>query len=960
MAAIMICMLQPLGAEVVSSDPPYPTEMDSIVVYFNAAEGDQGLMDYTGDIWAHTGVITVNSSGPGDWKYVKTNWGQNTASTQLTSLGNNWWKLVVGTPHSYYGVPDNEPILQLAFVFRNDDGSVTGRAVGGADIFLDLYTSGVTAIVLSPPIHTSFGNPRRSPAFGLPSDTLWVQITGAAIGTQVSTLFLLMDDSLLVETSLDTMNQPLILGNYSLGMHEITAAVMDTSGLTDSLTFVLMIREPPPLAPRPAGIMDGINYDGTNSTSVTLSLFAPYKKFVYVIGDFNNWEVNENYYMTKDSSSEDSVHFWITLNNLSPGYEYGFQYLVDNEIRMADPYTDKVLDRWNDPWIPQIIYPNLKDYPEGKTDHIVSVFQTGQSPFNWQYSNDFIRPDKEELVIYELHIRDFLSRHDYQTLRDTLNYLDNLGINAIELMPLSEFEGNSSWGYNPSFYFAPDKYYGPKNTLKALVDECHRRGMAVIMDMVLNHTYSQSPLVRLYNEGEWGPPTAENPWYNTQSNFTNPDAQWGNDLNHESIYTQQLVDRINRYWVEEYKIDGYRFDFTKGFSNNIKGSSDPWGSNYDGDRIRILKRMADEIWAFDSTVYVILEHFAENSEETVLANYGMLLWGNANYHYAEAALGYHSSGHSDFSWGYYGSRGWNQTNLVTYFESHDEERLMFKNLSWGNSSGDYDIRQRSTALNRMKAVSAFFFTIPGPKMIWQFGELGYDVSIDDPCRVCEKPILWNYVNDTDRKKLYKVMGALIQLRKENAVFYSADTDVSLFLGSSTGKKRIRLSHNEMNAVIIGNFAVVNQSINPQFFHSGLWFDYFTGDSIQVENTTDPILLTPGEFHIFTDSYVEPPEAGLLSNEPEEGLLPSNFDLSQNYPNPFNPVTTIPFSVAKSQKTSLRILDVTGRQVATLVNQTLTPGDYSLRWDGTGHASGIYLARLRSGKQTKTVKMILVK
>jgi len=124
-----------INAEVVYSDPNYATERDSITVYFNAAEGDQGLMDYSGNIWAHTGVITTNSSGSSDWKYVKTNWGQNTTDTQLMPLGNNLWKLAVGFPHNYYGVSNNEQILQLAFVFRNNDGSVTGRDIGGGDIF---------------------------------------------------------------------------------------------------------------------------------------------------------------------------------------------------------------------------------------------------------------------------------------------------------------------------------------------------------------------------------------------------------------------------------------------------------------------------------------------------------------------------------------------------------------------------------------------------------------------------------------------------------------------------------------------------------------------------------------------------------------------------------------------------------------------------------------------------------
>ncbi len=961
---VFLCaiLVQPIIAQVVYSDPNYATEWDSITVYFDATEGDQGLMGFTGDIWAHAGVITTASNGPTDWKYVKTNWGENTSDTQLTPLGNNLWKLDIGFPHDYYGVPNNEQILQLAFVFRNHDGSQTGRDIGGADIFLNLYDSGVTVIVVSPFVDYSFGDPRRAPVFGFPTGTIPVTITGAAINTEISNLILLVDGSLHTQSSSDTLITDLILQNFTLGMHKLTAIALNTTGLTDSARFYIMVHNEPVESQRPANIEDGITYFDTETGTATLSLFAPYKDFVYLVGDFNDWMVGEDFYMQKDVGSTDSVHFWITINNLIPNQEYAFQYLVDGEIRIADPYTDKVLDNWNDQGISDVTYPNLKEYPYGKTNHIVSVLQTDQDSFLWQYSDSFDRPPKEELIIYELLVRDFIDQHDFQTLVDTLDYLNNLGINAIEPMPFNEFEGNSSWGYNPSFYFAPDKYYGPKNTLKAFVDECHNRGIAVIMDIVLNHTYGQSPFVRLYNAGEWGAPTPQNPWYNTQSNFTNPDAQWGNDFNHESIHTQKLVDRINRYWVEEYKIDGFRFDFTKGFGNNTKGSNDPWGSIYDADRISLLKRMADEIWAFDSTIYVILEHLSENSEEEELADYGMMLWGNTNYNYAETAMGYHSSdGKSDFSWGYYGTRGWEQPNLVTYFESHDEERLMYKNLTWGNSAGDYNVKELSTALNRMKAVGAFFFTIPGPKMLWQFGERGYDVSIDDyGGRLGEKPPRWEYMENPDRVKLYKVFQALIKLRKENPVFHSADTDVSLSVGSSTGKKRIRLAHSNMNVVIIGNFGVAGQSIDPQFYHSGRWYDYFSGDSINVQNTNENIFLLPGEFHIYTDRFIEPPEQGILSNLRGEIFTPYEFSINQNYPNPFNPKTTIRFSVAATHMSQLQIYDITGRLVSTVIDEPLSPGEYAIQWDGSVFSSGIYFARLTSGSKTKTVKMILLK
>ena len=313
-------------------------------MYFDATQGDQGLMDYTDDVWAHTGVITSNSTHSTDWRYVKTNWGENTSETQLIPLGNNLWKFNIGFPHEYYGVPNSEQILQLAFVFRNHNGSESGRDVGGSDIFLDLYDAGITTIIVHPSINNIFGDTRRTPVFCKPIDTLDVMITGAAIGTEIDGLELLMGEHIQLQANDDTLSAQILLQDIPLGMHMITAITHDTSGISDSVEFSVMIHNEPANIQRPIGIRDGINYNDENTQSVTLSLFAPYKEHVYVIGDFNNWLVNENYYMHMDSGSTDSIHFWITLDNVSPEIEYAFQYLVDGEIRIADPYSDKILD----------------------------------------------------------------------------------------------------------------------------------------------------------------------------------------------------------------------------------------------------------------------------------------------------------------------------------------------------------------------------------------------------------------------------------------------------------------------------------------------------------------------------------------------------------------------------------------------------------------------------------------
>jgi len=747
------------------------------------------------------------------------------------------------------------------------------------------------------------------------------------------------------------------------GVHKLKLVARTTTGSqnADSTTFTILVNPPLVVQALPAGVKDGINYIGP--TTATLVLQAPRKEFVYVIGSFNNWQIDANYFMKR---TPDSSRYWITLDNLAPSNQYLYQYFVNGNLRIADSYAEQVSDP-EDRSISNVTYPNLIQYPIGQTEEVTSVLQTAQSPYNWQATN-YKRPAQKDLVIYELLIRDFIAAHDYKTLIDTLSYLQNLGVNAIELMPINEFAGNISWGYNPSFYFAADKYYGPRQDLKRFIDECHKRGIAVILDMVLQHSDGQHPLVRLYNIGGYGPPTRDNPWYNPTAPHT--DFFFGYDFNHESNATKALVDRVNAFWLKEYRVDGFRFDFTRGFTNKSG-----YSGGRDESRIAILKRMADQIWAVDSTAYVIIEHLIDdNSEMKELAEYrrGMMLWGNLNIAYSQSAMGWleDSGQRSDLSGGYYKTRGWSKPGLITYMESHDEEWLMYKSLQFGRSSGSYNVKDLNTALNRIKLVATFFLTVPGPKMIWQFGELGYDRHLpsgSEPGRTDPKPVLWNYYQRPERRKLYKVFQALLKTRNENEVFRSAETQVSLHVGQGQYDRRINLTHSSMNVTIIGNFHVVQLNVNPNFQNPGRWYDYFSGDSINVNNIQTAFLLQPGEFHIFTTKRLPPPEPGLLTVVGESNFteIPQIFILHQNYPNPFNPETTIRFDLSRPAGVTLRVFNLLGEEVATLINEKMPAGTHTQKWNGktASHqqvGSGIYLLRLQAGNEVKVRKMVVVR
>lgn len=730
-------------------------------------------------------------------------------------------------------------------------------------------------------------------------------------------------------------------------------------------------------APRPEGVEDGINQHEPSSGALTFSLFAPGKSHVHLIGDFNDWTPGEDYLMYRDAIRPDSVHWWITIDGLEPGTEYAFQYLVDGELRIADPFSEKVLDPNHDRFISSTTYPGLMSYPTGKTTEIVGVARPADDAD--------VRPvvprpgtPQHELVIYELLIRDFLQNATYQTLRDTIGYFKRLGVNAIELMPVSQFDGNLSWGYNPTFHAAIEKAYGPKSALQEFIAAAHREGIAVIVDAVYNHAHPGSPLVRLYGG------SASNPFLTIPP--SHPYSVF-HQLNHDHPYIHYYIDRANRFWLEEMRVDGFRFDLTKGFMT--RGNVD----GYNPYRVRNLKRMADAVWSMDVAEegvdpegwqpYLILEHFAADGEERELASYrvdegmpGMMLWNNANHAFSEAAMGYHSNNGSNFAHAYFGDggRNWTLPHLVSYMESHDEQWLMLKMRKFGNDGPNgYDVKSLPTALERMKLAGAFFFTTPGPKMMWQFGELGYgsgpreclknngdgDCLATDPGRTDQKPIRWEYYNDELRQKLFRTWAELLRLRREHSVFRDPETTVQQAVAGPV--KRITLLHEETNVLVVGNFDVNSRELDVPFPHDGTWFDFFAGSSVEVGAGSLRMLLLPGEFHLFTSEWVEPAQPGLITVDVEdERALPAAFALDQNYPNPFNPSTQIRFSLPKAGHARLEVFDMLGRSVGVLVDDDLPAGSHSVQFDASTIASGLYLYRLSSRSKSQTRSMMVVK
>tara|TARA_R110000868_G_scaffold118490_3_gene314173 strand:+ start:5 stop:1606 length:1602 start_codon:yes stop_codon:yes gene_type:complete len=532
-----------------------------------------------------------------------------------------------------------------------------------------------------------------------------------------------------------------------------------------------------------------------------------------------------------------------------------------------------------------------------------------------------------------------------------------------------EFEGNLSWGYNTSFHMALDKYYGTEAKFKEFIDLCHQNDIAVILDIVLNHAFGRNPMVRMWMDDPdgdgWGDPSSENPYFNQVATHS---YSVGSDFNHSNSFTKVYTKRVVKHWIEDFKIDGFRWDLTKGFTQNCSANDEGCTNNYQQDRIDVLKDYADYSWSLDETHYVIFEHLGQDNEEQQWADYridegkGIMMWSKMTDQYNQLTMGFASN--TDISRIGHLSHGFTGKRVMGYPESHDEERLMYKNVTFGNSSGGYDVKDLNTALSRMSALGAVSLTVPGPKMIWHFADLGMENSIftcndgsvnvpggsDGDCKLDTKPQpQWvnNWLGDPNRNQIYNDWSRLIELKTAEAVF---EGDYSIETGSSNLTPKIYIwddalpSTDLKNVVILSNFGLTSQNITPNFPYTGTWYDLMDGTgstSMNVTNVTTPINIPAGGFKIYGN------QASTLGTEDFE----SNLNLAV-YPNPAQNT----FSINKNVS-NLKVFDLTGK----LVKEFKGDFDKGESFDISNLSRSLYILKItnNSGQQqvTKLVKLL---
>ena len=910
-------------------------------------EATWGVTDNSLYIWAWS--YDTNLSNEQD---CPTNgaWDNSNETNKLTYNGGTDTYSITFVPDTFFS---RTGIGRFGFLIKAKDGSGDKKS---QDILVDVgaFQLSLTSPTVDTSILSSGANLSVSATNTGGNATYVLKANGSTINTQSG-----ISSYSYTDTNV-TINK-----NYTL---EVTVGAT-----TKTKSFSVLIDPGSNFSIMPQTYLDGITYDDSDPTKATLVLYATGKDFVYVAGSFNNWSPDASYAMQRDPSRNNK--FWITLTGLTPGQIETFQYwIVDKTpiansptlVKTADPYSTLVLSPFDDPWIPSSSYPSLPAYPTGQ-EREVSVLQTNQSDYSWVVPN-FTKPKKEDLVIYEVLIRDFDTNRNFQDLIDRIDYFKNLNINAIELMPIMEFEGNESWGYNTSFHMALDKFYGTKDKFKEFVDLCHQNGIAVILDLALNHAFGRNPMIRMWMndpDGDgWGDPSSENPYFNETAKHS---YSVGSDFDHSNSFTKVYTKRVIKHWIEEFKIDGFRWDLTKGFTQNCSSGDEGCTNSYQADRVAVLKEYADYSWSLDPDHYVIFEHLGGDTEEQEWANYrlgegkGIMMWSEMWTSYKNLAQG--QSSNIDISRIGHAAHGFTGKRSVGYPESHDKDRIMYEMTQFGVSTNpSHNVTQLNTALKRMSSIGAISIPVPGPKMVWHFAALGMDDSIwtcnngvvnsdydgnnDGDCKLDTKPQpQWseNWLSDANRSQVYDDWSRLIALKTNEAVF---EGDYSIT--SNTQTPRVFIWDNSIptdelkNVVILANFNVTDTNVTPDFPYTGVWYDLMDesgSTSINVTSTTDPINIPAGEFRIYGNALPQSLSTDTITND---GSL-------RVFPNP----ASESFSLNKTVD-SVTIYDFSGKLVASYKGVFKA----NHRFETHQISQGIYLLKIEQGASSVTRKLII--
>lgn len=776
-----------VSAQLISSNQEYLTQdSQGIVITYRPddANSNKKLADLpeSTQLYAHVGVITNSSAGDADWKHSST-WKDNADKYKLKYVGPNTYTFSFSNFKEFFGLNDTERVLKLVFVFRDATASKEGHTAAGGDITLEVIPKGFSYETIPAMTSAVVGD---EIAFSLKSST------AATLSISLNGQTLTSKDNVFVLDYSYKFTEP---GTYQF--ESKSSASSSTKKTNVTVSDAKNLAFPDGLTPQP-GIVE-------TSGGTTFCLAAPAKGHVRLVGSWDGDDFPENLdsQLMNYCDYEGFRYFWLTVPNLDSEKIYTYYYIVDNKTRVADPYSRLVLDRTNDTDAIKAIWDEgsmeLPPFPNVDSSlSFISVYKADMNQYDWE---EFTIPEITGLFIYELLFRDFTGdegkANGNGTVRQAIEkipYLKELGVNAVELMPITEFVGNNSWGYNPCFWFAPDKSYGSPDDYKEFINECHKNGIAVIMDIVLNQSESANPYYKMYS-------IDSNPFFNkTAPHATTYYQDWNQDYPLVKKYFEDCL----RYWMTEYNVDGFRFDFVKGLGDN-----DSYAGGQDANnpsRVTRMKNFHSVIRSVKPRGIHINELLGSSTEEKALAADYQLVWAPYNSNGCNFVRGTSIATNNLDGTG--SGCPWNYR--VTYIESHDEERAAYKGYTSGVAGvkGDMDVVAR-----RAGVLAAQHLLSPGPKMIWQFEELVADETTkksNGDNNMARKKVIWGNLDNPSYKAVHDIYAAIGQLRlasQELFINSGTLTKVGLSSGSANTVRSMRLIYGDKEVVAFINPAV---------------------------------------------------------------------------------------------------------------------------------------------------------
>ena len=466
---------------------------------------------------------------------------------------------------------------------------------------------------------------------------------------------------------------------------------------------------------------------------VVFRVWAPNANAVHVVGTFNGFNTTADA-MTKDAATN-YWSAWVSNAAVGQQYKYYMNQAGGANAYKIDPHSRKTINTTGN-----------------------SVIASDGSTYNWQ-ATGWQTPDRNRMIVYELHIGTFSGNGDgvpnYPAkFRDVVDaHLDDIlaaGANMVEIMPVHEFPGASSWGYNPVHFFAPESDYGSPDDFRYMVDRFHQNGIGVILDVVYNHTSND-------DNNLWNFDGAANIYFfgnncqgNTPYGSTRP--KWT-----ESRVREFFVDNA-RYWMREFRLDGLRVDSTQTIRNYCNEGAEAW--LFIGD-------VSDAIHSVNPRAISIAEELPNTAAITTSrssggAGYDSQWCDNFNDKFRAELAKYNSGGSPDMNniADAIANSGWGGPNIqaIKYVDSHDEAGNDTRITDVIDSTNNFSAR----AIGMGKVCGALTYLSPGIPMIFQGQEFLENKKFGD---ASSARIWWGFLNTySGVRKVFGDVGALRQTR----------------------------------------------------------------------------------------------------------------------------------------------------------------------------------------------------